>query len=130
MPVVQLAHINLQARQPLLNELRDFYVTVVGLREGPRPAFKVFGYWLYAGADAVVHLAERGIATRPEEPPPVSFSHVALSCVDQAAHELLLTNAGIAFRRTVVPETGTPQIFFQDPAGNGVELIFERRGES
>ena len=30
----------------------------------------------------------------------------------------------IKFHLRVVPEIGTEQIFFKDPAGNGIELIF------
>jgi hypothetical protein len=35
-----------------------------------------------------------------------------------------LARAGIAYRRRQVPQTGQHQLFFTDPAGNGVELIF------
>lgn len=124
MPVTGFNHYNLRADRPTLDALRDFYVDIVGLREGFRPPFKRFGYWLYAGTQAVLHLTE----ARPDEsrPPNVvnTFDHVAFSCADADAMALHLTEANVAFRREHVPLTGQVQIFFRDPAGNGVELNF------
>jgi catechol-2,3-dioxygenase len=125
MPVVSLGHINLQARQPLLRQLRDFYVDVLGLVEGPRPSFAVFGYWLYAGDEPIVHLAEGGLDTRRQPGYVAGFSHVAFTCVDHAALITRLESAQVEFRRSVVAETGIAQVFLTDPAGNQVELQFE-----
>ena len=58
MPIQAFNHFNLRAEQALLERLRDFYVDVVGLREGPRPPFDFHGYWLYLQDQAVLHLAE------------------------------------------------------------------------
>lgn len=44
---MQLEHINIKAPQALLEEVRDFYCTVPGLREGFRPHFSGKGHWLY-----------------------------------------------------------------------------------
>lgn len=57
MSVIGLDHYNLRAPRPLLDTLRDFYIDVVGLRLGARPPFRSHGYWLYAGAQAVLHLS-------------------------------------------------------------------------
>ena len=125
MPVTRLEHFNLRASQPLLEQLRDFYTRVIGLREGTRPPFRVFGHWLYAGEHPVLHLAEGGPAHAPEaQDPGTTFAHVAFACTDQVAVEQQLLAAGVAFRVTAVPLLGTPQIFLRDPAGNGVELQF------
>ncbi|MCE3263986.1 MAG: diguanylate cyclase [Pseudoduganella sp.] len=125
MPAIGLNHYNLRAPRALLEELRAFYSEVVGLEVGARPPFRSFGYWLYAGSQAVLHLSE----ARPDEhrtgQPPGTFDHAAFRCTDRAAYERELTKRGIQFRSALVPETRLLQIFFTDPAGNGVELNFE-----
>jgi len=123
--LISLAHVNLRAPQPLLDQLRDFYAEVIGLEVGPRPAFKVFGYWLYAGALPIVHLAEGDTSPVNATDKGGSFSHVAFSCDDLRAMEERLQAARVKFRLRTVPETGVVQIFLTDPAGNGVELQFD-----
>ena len=64
MTILGLDHFNIRARD--LTGMRDFFVDVIGLREGDRPSFRFAGHWLYAGdAGAVVHLVgadrERGL---------------------------------------------------------------------
>ncbi|MGW8390519.1 VOC family protein [Pseudoduganella sp. HUAS MS19] len=124
MPVIGFGHYNLRASRALLDELRDFYCDVVGLTVGDRPPFRSFGYWLYAGENAVLHLSEAG----PEEDRPAqpagTFDHAAFRCTDRAAYERKLTSQGIQYRVAIVPATQQLQIFLTDPAGNGVEMNF------
>ena len=56
MPATKLDHINIRTTQP--EATRDFFVDVVGLRDGERPPFNFGGYWLYAGEQAVIHLTD------------------------------------------------------------------------
>ena len=44
---------------------------------------------------------------------------------DLAVYERRLEERGIRFRVDRVPLTNQVQLFFQDPAGNGVELQFD-----
>ena len=88
----------------------------------PPPA--VAGYWLYADERPVLHLAEAASEQVAASNVDGTFAHAAFDCVDVASAEALLTLRGIRYRKTAVPETGAPQIFFTDPAGNGVELLF------
>jgi len=117
-------HYNLRAPRELLDQLKAFYCDVVGLREGARPAFTSFGYWLYAGDHDVLHLSE----TSPDEVRATqvltTFDHVAFTCTDLAATEEKLTQQGIAYNVRLVAATGIKQVFFRDPAGNGVEFNF------
>ena len=53
-----------------------------------------------------------------------TFDHVAFTCENFAAMHAALTAAGIAHEIEDVPLTGQRQIFFRDPAGNGIELNF------
>jgi catechol-2,3-dioxygenase len=124
MRVTGLNHYNLRAHQPLLDELCRFYVEIVGLSVGDRPPFAVAGYWLYANGHPVLHLAEASAAEIATTEIGGTFAHAAFDCVDVASAEALLTLRGLRYRKTAVPESGAPQIFFTDPAGNGVELLF------
>ena len=124
MATLGLDHYNIRAPSPLLEELRDFYVSTLGLRTGPRPRFRTHGYWLYAGEQAVLHLS----GTRADEVREVgvvpTFDHVAFRCDDDAAMRATLDAAGIRYAVEDAPERSQRQIFFRDPAGNGIELNF------
>ena len=124
MPVIDIHHYNLRAHRPLLDELRDFYVTVLGLSIGDRPPFASFGYWLYAREQAIVHLTEAMPGELRLATPQGILDHVALSCEAPEQFIRALDDRGISYRVTRVPTTGERQIFFKDPAGNGVELNF------
>lgn len=124
MAVLSLSHFNIRAARPLLDRLRDFYVNVVGLRPGFRPPFQRFGYWLYAGDSDVLHLTEADESERQVPNVLTTFDHVALKCMDRAAHEAALLQHGVQYKMAIVPQTQQVQLFFDDPAGNGVELIF------
>jgi catechol-2,3-dioxygenase len=129
MPVSGFSHYNLRASRAMLDELRDFYRDVVGLEEGFRPPFRSFGYWLYAGQDAVLHLSEsRSGEARPDRPSG-TFDHAAFRCTGRKDYENALARRGIEYRLAVVPESGLVQLFLTDPAGNGVELNFDGRDE-
>ncbi|RDU98569.1 VOC family protein [Trinickia dinghuensis] len=124
MPVTGFSHYNLRADRATLDILRDFYVDVVGLRAGERPPFDNFGYWLYAGERAVLHLSEARPHERRVPLANGTFDHVAFESFDLAGFEAHLRERGIDFRRAQVPLLDLWQLFFRDPAGNGVELNF------
>ena len=124
MPVVGLSHVNIRASRPLLDHLKDFYVDVVGLRPGFRPAFQRFGYWLYAGDTDVLHLTEADGSERQVIGVLTTLDHVALKCAGRATYEATLSRYGVHYKVASVPQTQQTQLFFDDPAGNGVELIF------
>jgi glyoxylase I family protein len=51
-----------------------------------------------------------------------TFDHVAFTCEDHAAATAQLKAHGIEHYIDVVPLIRQRQIFFSDPAGNGIEL--------
>jgi len=122
--IVGFSHYNLRGSRELMEQLRAFYTDVVGLQAGERPPFASFGYWLYAGGRDVLHLSE----TRPGEARAThvtaTFDHVAFECAGRAETERRLADHGVAYRVARVPLTGQVQLFFTDPAGNGIELNF------
>lgn len=124
MPVTGFNHYNLRAPHELLDQLKNFYCDVVGLQEGARPAFRGFGYWLYAGDHDVLHLSETAPGEVRETHVATTFDHVAFSCTNSVEMEEILVQRRIEYGERFVAQTGTKQIFFRDPAGNGVELNF------
>lgn len=124
MATTGFSHYNLRAPRDLLESLRAFYCDVVGLAVGPRPPFPTFGYWLYAGGQAVLHLSETRAGEQRAVGVDTTFDHAAFECTERPAVERRLVEKGIEFRGAAVPGTARVQLFLRDPAGNGVELNF------
>ena len=124
MPVHGIAHYNFRLDRQLMEEVRAFYEQHVGLTVGPRPPFSSFGYWLYAEGIDVLHLSEEMPEDKRRRGSDLTFDHVALESSNCRHYVQALRAAGIQFTEELVPTTGRRQLFFRDPAGNGVELIF------
>ncbi len=125
MPATKLDHINIRTTQP--EETRDFFVDVVGLRDGERPPFNFNGYWLYAGEQAVIHLTDArdaGAHGMAEGRAGAAIDHVSFRMTGYAALRSLLKERNIPFETRVVPRNGDVQIFVDDPNGVTVELTF------
>lgn len=80
MHIHHIDHFTLRVAPDQLPVLREFYMRVLQLDEGARPAFDFPGHWLYAGGQALVHLA--GNAPAGEAPasaalPTGQFNHVS-----------------------------------------------------
>jgi catechol 2,3-dioxygenase-like lactoylglutathione lyase family enzyme len=118
MPIGGFDHYNLRAPRAVLEELRVFYRDVVGFRVGDRPPFRSFGYWLYAGDKAVLHLSEASEGELRSGTAVNTFAHAAFNCTGRAEFERRLKTHG-------VPLLDIAQLFFHDPGGNGVELQFD-----
>jgi catechol 2,3-dioxygenase-like lactoylglutathione lyase family enzyme len=117
-------HINVTVPPDEVKALRDFYVQVLGLTEGPRPPFTFPGYWLYSGGNAVLHLVGR----TGSGPGPLStgkFNHVSFRTSGLPAAREKLKAHGIKWGESGVPGYDLYQIFFLDPAGVKIELTFE-----
>jgi catechol-2,3-dioxygenase len=118
------AHYNLRAPRPLLEELRQFYTEVVGLTVGDRPPLGNFGYWLYGCGTDILHLSECGPDEERSVGVATTFDHAAFRCSGRVEVEQRLAARAVKYRAAQVPRTGQVQLFFKDPAGNGVELNF------
>ena len=117
-------HYNLRSEAKMMENLKNFYIEIVGLQLGTRPPFKSNGYWLNAGQKDILHLSE----TKKNDDNPVNikntFDHMAFTAEDKDKYIKILEINEIKFHLRIVPEIGTEQIFLKDPAGNGIELIF------
>ena len=107
-----------------MNTLKDFYINIVGLTLGQRPPFKSKGFWLNAEGKDVLHLSSTKNNEKKEHHVNATFDHLAFSASNLKYYEEILNEHNIPFTFREVPEIGTKQIFFKDPVGNGVELIF------
>lgn len=125
MSVRGIGHANLRAPAAMIEQLRHFYIEVVGLSEGPRPRFRSGsrGHWLYAGETDVLHLSIAGDDAHLADSSG-AFNHLAFACDDLAATRARLDAAGIPYEVDVVDERQQVQLFLRDPAGLGVELTF------
>lgn len=108
----------------MLEELREFYSQVVGLAVGDRPPFRSFGYWLYGGGRDLLHLTECSAEEDRSTCVATTFDHAAFNCTDRQAVERTLASRGVKYEVAHVPQSDQVQLFFSDPAGNGVELNF------
>jgi catechol-2,3-dioxygenase len=127
MPVAAFDHYNLRAARSVLDELCRFYCDVVGLTLGERPPFRRFGYWLYAGDRAVLHLSEADESEARSGTAVTTFAHAAFNCTRRVEFEQRLKSLGIPYRTAQVPLLNVAQLFLPDPAGTGVELQFDAR---
>jgi catechol 2,3-dioxygenase-like lactoylglutathione lyase family enzyme len=120
---------------------KNFYVSLLGLVDGPRPEFPFPGHWLYQGptdvyANAAVHIIgidrndasglKQYLGDREETQLTGSgaLDHVAFFATDLAGMLDRLSKMGIEARRRDVPGLGLHQLFLDDPNGIVVELNY------
>ncbi|HYY97889.1 MAG TPA: VOC family protein [Pyrinomonadaceae bacterium] len=128
MGVRGLNHFNVTAPAGLIERVRDFYVEALGLSVGERPGFRRGGFWLYAGAEPVVHLTACDEGDARSAQSRGHFDHVAFSCEGLREFVERLERAGVEYEVDEVASLGQAQLFLRDPAGVGLELNFN--GES
>lgn len=124
---MHLDHVTLRTRD--LNATRDFFITVFGLEERPRPRAiqRIPGHWLYAGDAPIVHLiaaAGQGFDHAPE-----AWDHVGFRLSGHDAFRAKLRGLGIAYSPMELPELGERRLFFRAPGGPLIEAVF-REGVS
>ena len=126
MGVLAFNHINIRAPRPVLEEVRNFYLEVIGLTEGFRPDVPIHGYWLYLGDLPVLHLMEWSDITEPPTFERGYLDHVAFSCDGLEDFINKLKNLDVVYtRRDFDLNDGIfTQLEVTDPVGNGVELNF------
>jgi catechol 2,3-dioxygenase-like lactoylglutathione lyase family enzyme len=122
---MKLDHVNIRTAN--LREMRDWYVRVLCLKEGWRPAFPFPGAWLYDGDDPIVHLV--GVERAPgANAGDLRLEHFALQGDDLEAMRARLQAESVSSREARVPGTDLLQINIHDPDGNHIHVDF-RVGE-
>ena len=133
MPLSHLEHFLIQTAD--LQATRDWYVNVLGFREGPHPDFKFPVVWLYLGDQDVLHLTQGGKnvsdnrkAYLGQQSDAVHGSgvldHVAFRCTGLREMMENLQRHKVEFRRRMVDDQALFQLFMLDPNGVKIELNF------
>lgn len=133
MPLSHLEHFLIQT--PDIEATRDWYVDVLGFREGPHPDFKFPVVWLYLGDKDVVHLTQGGKNVSENRKAYLGqqsdathgsgvVDHVAFRCTGLKQIMEQLRDRKVEFRQRMVSDQGLFQLFLLDPNGVKVELNF------
>ena len=127
MPLTQLNHVTVRTRD--LEGTRQFYDEVLGLKPGWRPDLGFPGYWLYCGAQPVIHLVPPGQEVGGgDEEETGNLDHVAFLAEDSAAMRNKLIARGATFRERYIPDGNRRQMFLLDPNQVMIELNFPNGG--
>ncbi len=119
MAISDMNHFTVLTRD--LDATRQFYIGILGLKEGFRPDLGFPGAWFYVGDRAVLHV----IAGRPLPNPPAGvLDHMAFSANDLPATVATLKARGIDYTLRKQNDSGVWQLFCYDPSGARVELDF------
>jgi catechol 2,3-dioxygenase-like lactoylglutathione lyase family enzyme len=133
MPLSHLEHFLIQTAD--LDKTRDWYVRVLGMREGWHPDFKFPVVWLYLGDKDVLHLTPGGRNTSENRKKYLGqqseevhgsgvVDHVAFRCTGLPEMLAHLKREGVEFTQRMVSDQGLYQLFLIDPNGVKVELNF------
>ena len=131
MIIHRLDHFTIRTKQ--WDVTAEFFIQVIGLTRGPRPAFQFPGHWLYANGQPILHIVsitedrtglEAYLGARTVHHGSGSIDHVSLRCDGLAEMQAHLVSLGIRFHERVIPEIGEHQLFLEDPNGITVEMIF------
>jgi catechol 2,3-dioxygenase-like lactoylglutathione lyase family enzyme len=133
MPLSHLEHFLIQTAD--LQGTRDWYVRVLGMKEGWHPDFKFPVVWLYIGEKDVLHMTEGGANVSENRKKYLGqqstdvhgsgvIDHVAFRCTGLPEMLAHLRREGIAFTQRMVSDQGLYQLFLHDPNGVKVELNF------
>ena len=133
MPLHHIEHFLIQTADMVAT--RDWYVDVLGLREGPHPDFKFPVCWLYIGDTDIVHITQGGkdvSANRMQYLGQHSdavqgsgvIDHVAFRCTGLKDMIERLHRQRVQFNKRQVDDQGLFQLFLFDPNGIKVELNF------
>ncbi len=133
MPLSHLEHFLVQAAD--LERTSEWYVRILGMRQGPHPDFKFPVVWLYLGDEPVIHMCEGGANAPPNRKTYLGQESEAIygtGIVDHVAFrasglpEMIahLKQEGISFNQRMVSDQGLYQLFLFDPNGLKIELNF------
>ena len=119
-----------------LKKTKEFYVDLLGLKDGYRPDFPFPGHWLYLNEDdkaACIHLAMRKQGDGQDyyigkkdnvKSGSGAIDHVAFNCEDIEGMKNMFDSKSIEYTHRKVPGFPLEQLFVDDPDGVKVELNF------
>ena len=116
--VTQLHHVNVTVPPELEAATKEFYGSVLGLKQIPKPAAsRQSGAWYQIG-ETQLHLSvedgERGT---------LSSRHVCFTVDDLNAIEKRFREAGVEIISDPRPIPGSARFYVRDPGGNQLEIV-------
>ena len=116
--VTALHHVNVTVPTELEAAAKEFYGSVLGLKQVPKPAAaRPSGAWYQIGANQL-HLS-----VEDEARGPWSSRHVCFAVSDLAETERKFRDAGVEIIPDPRPVQGSPRFYVRDPGGNQLEIV-------
>ena len=118
---VVLHHVNVTVSPELESAAKEFYGSVLGLKQVPKPAAaRQTGAWYQIGKNQL-HLS-----VEAEESGPLSSRHICFQVSDLKATEERFRRAGFEILSDPRPIPGTIRFYVRDPGGNQLEIVQAR----
>jgi catechol 2,3-dioxygenase-like lactoylglutathione lyase family enzyme len=119
--VTQLHHVNVTVPPELEAATKEFYGSVLGLRQVPKPAdARQTGAWYQIGSNQL-HLS-----VEDEGQGPLSSRHVCYAVANLAEAEKRFRDAGVEIISDPRPVPGSSRFYVRDPGGNQLEIVQAR----
>ena len=120
--ITQLDHVNVTVPSNLEAATKNFYGSILGLKELPKPAgTRPTGAWYQIGP-VQLHLSIEDEVGR------LSSRHVCFTVSDLSAAEKRFQDAGVEIIPDERPQEGVHRFNVRDPGGNQLEIV-ERRAK-
>lgn len=121
MRTIELHHVNVTVPEAVEQATKDFYGSVLGLTQVPKPeGSRKSGAWYQIGATQV-HLS-----VEDEADGSPSTRHVCFAVPDLGATEKRFRDAGVEVLPDERPVAGTVRFYVRDPGGNLLEITQQK----
>ena len=115
--VTALHHVNVTVPAELETATKEFYGSVLGLQQVPKPAAaRQSGAWYQIGATQLHLSVEDEVVGSP------SSRHVCFAVDDLAATEKRFRDASVQIVPDARPVPGSRRFYVRDPGGNQLEI--------
>jgi len=117
--IIEFNHVNVVVPKSVEGEAKDFYGSVLGLKQIPKPIESQGrgGAWYELG-NAQLHLSVRVEANNDQG----SKGHVCFTVADVISAEENLRTAAVEIISDDQPIAGKPRFYVRDPGGNLIEI--------
>ena len=116
--VTFLHHVNVTVPPELEQATKEFYGSVLGLKQVPKPtASRQSGAWYQIGGNQLHLSVEDGIRAS------LSSRHICFSVSDLTEAENRFRDAGVEIVPDPRPIPGTRRFYVRDPGGNQLEIV-------
>jgi len=116
--VTFLHHVNVTVPPELEQATKEFYGSVLGLKQVPKPtASRQSGAWYQIGGNQLHLSVEDGVRAS------LSSRHICFSVSDLTEAENRFRDAGVEIVPDPRPIPGTRRFYVRDPGGNQLEIV-------